>query len=230
MIKTKILSYSLRWDIPFTANYFLYLTSPEVAYVFTEDASPMMSKVHKNITKFVMQPSAYVNKNYYKVKFISQNQDLSGMTLQNSVRNLKDSEVTGININPDELSVEFYKKSNDKLVSTGKSYYADDVTLVAAIYAENIGQYECNMQKALKRFKLVSDMLATRVQMIRPTVSQSCSQTNYYSQAESLLDELGSITEVNTVSQDKFSRISEVKETLSGINYDLNRQRCPTIY
>ena len=170
IIKKNILSYSLRWDVPFTANYFLYITSPDIAYVFIggPELNELRDNLPNHLTAFPEEQSnafsagSFVNKNYYKVKFISFNQNPESFALDNSVKRLKDDQVTAIDVNPGQNSIRFYKKQRDSLRLEGTTYYVDMPTLIAAVYSENMGTYECNMDKALKRLDKITFLLNER--------------------------------------------------------------------
>lgn len=235
LIKKEILSYSIGWDIPFRTNYFLYLTSPDIAYVFVGqglDIIDLYDEMPNHLTKEKVENALeFINQNYYKVKFISYT-DLNNVDVSRSVGKLKNKDVTGIYINHDEKSLTFYKKDSNILVEVSKSYYIDDTTLFAAIYSDNLGSYECNLKKAMLRTNKISDMLIKRIDKITSSnLLPICeSEISSYNQAKTLLTQLRDETKNQVVNKNKMLTFSNIKNDLQDINSNLNRKSCPTVY
>ncbi|MBN2367755.1 hypothetical protein JXC34_01955 [Candidatus Woesearchaeota archaeon] len=235
VIKKSVLSYSLRWDVPFTANYFLYLSSPDLAHVFIGGAelNELRDELPNHLSKFPKEQSDsfksgdFKNQNYYKIRFITINKDPSSFGLHSSVKKMKDDQVSAINIKPDENSIEFYQKKKDKLEYKGTTYYTDMATMMAALYSENIDSYECNMGKALERMNRIAAMLNKRNSLLMTSLSASCSKLPYYTQAQSQLSRL---EKIDKITKDSFEELKTIEESLYNANEEINDQSCPTIY
>ena len=237
LIKKEILSYSIGWDVPFRANYFLYLTSPDIAYVFVGqgldiiDLYEEMPDHRQALTKVkVENPIEFINQNYYKVKYISYT-NLNNEDISRSVSKLKNKDVTALYINHDEKSVIYYVKNSDVLTEVSKSYYIDDATLFAAIYSDNLGSYECNLKKAVLRANKISNMLIKRIDKITVNLLPICeSELSSYNQAKTLLTQLRDETKTQITSKNKMDLLINIKNNLQDINSNLNKKSCPTIY
>lgn len=231
LIKKNILSFALGWDIPFRTNYFLYLTSPDIVYVFI-NADDLYEKMPKHLTK-VKESSVFdfKNQNYYKIKFISYD-DLDSEAVHASVKKLKDKDVSGIVINKNSKTIKFYEKNSDVLQESGQSHYLDKTTLFGAIYAENQAGYECNLKKALLRLNKVSLLLIKRIDKITSAnlLPQCRNEGDTYASAYNLLTQINQATEVQEITSNKFTELDNIKQELQGHNTHLNKKSCPTIY
>ncbi len=236
IIKKEMYSYSLGWDIPFRANYFLFLTSSEVAYVFSGgEAEKIFNDFPKNITKKKSSVSSFQNQNYYKVRYILTETPSS---VSSSVEKIKDKDVTAVRIIPSTLSdvyargiVEFYEKKGSNFIMKGTSFYIDKATLFAALYSESKEAYECNMnQKAIPRLNEITKLLKKRVEVIKSSDLRPICSLAIYTNAGSLLSETEQITKSSDSLQSKSIRLYEIKKELQAINTELNKKSCPTIY
>ncbi len=235
-IKTKILSYGLSWNVPFKVNNFLYMTSPEVSYVFVgEDYENehLYEEMPDDLTKFLISINEefnFRNENYYKIRFISNSKDPSLFTLHTSVIRANDEDVTAILIEDGEII--FYEKQGNMFVEKDRTYYLDTATLIAAVYSENSGTYECNLdEKAFKRLNRLTDVLKKRVNIIRNSNLPSLCDLQYYNQAFSLLNDLEEYTSVRgDITKEKINNIADASTELNVINERLNEKACPTIY
>ena len=104
LIKTRILSYSLGWDVPFRVNYFLYLTSPEIVYVSVGN-NVITEELPEHLDLETGNYNEFENENYYKVKFFSTTKKADDVYLNPSVNKLKDEDVSAIYINEGEKSI-----------------------------------------------------------------------------------------------------------------------------
>jgi hypothetical protein len=231
LIKKNILSFALGWDIPFRTNYFLFLTSPDIVYVFV-DANELYAEMPKHLTKQV-ESTAYDfrNQNYYKVKFISYS-SLNNEALHTSVKKLKDKDVSGIYVDKNTKTLTFYEMNDGVLEQTGQSYYIDKATLYGAVYAENQGGYECNLRKALERLNKVSSLLIKRIDKIMAAnlLPQCRNEDATYARAKDLLLDINLATESVEITNGKINELNNIKQELQSYNLNLNKKSCPTVY
>ena len=231
IIKTKILSYVLGWDMPFRVNYFIYMTSPEVAYVSVGPNS-IKQKLPEHLTLIqVDDANEFENENYYKIRFFT-TQNPESFHVDNSLKRHKD--VSAIKINEGEKSLTFYELASGEFEEVGTTYYIDDTTLIAAIYSESLESYECNMIKAIKRLNKYSVMLEDRAGKIKDSdLSTYCSAiADSYSRAESLLNnmDMEQATKNNVLKKNTVNNLVSIKNDLESLNKELNKKSCPTIY
>jgi hypothetical protein len=228
IIKRNILSYSIGWNIPFRVNYFLYLTSPEIAYV-SVGRNDIFSKMPEHLTsEQVDDVIDFENENYYKVRFFSSDVDPEDFNLHNSLDKVSDKDISAVYYNGGNLK--FYSYSEGDFELEGESYYVDDATLIAALYSENLGTYECNMQKAFIRMNKFTEILKGRVGAIRRSKLMPLCSPDYYVDGEKLLGDLIDLTASPEITQDKLAKAKEIKSQLESLNTEINKKSCPTIY
>ncbi|MFH2019902.1 MAG: hypothetical protein ABIJ34_00660 [archaeon] len=228
-IKKKILSYSLGWDMPFRVNYFLFLTSPEIAYVSIGN-NAIFGELPEHLTKEkVARADDFVNQNYYKVRFFTTNEDMLS-SVDASLRKLNDEDVSAVYVNEGLKTVKYYQKKDGSFEELGETYYLDQTSMLAAIYTENLGAYECNMKKSIRRLNKFSAILKERVKTIQSSNLMPLCISSAYQEAEGMLSELESATDTPEISRAAFSKISSIKERLTALNKELNKKSCPTVY
>jgi hypothetical protein len=237
-IKKRVLSYSLGWDIPFRANYFLYITSPDASYVFIGSGlNAVYDDLPNHMTKEKEQATnEYTNQNYYKIRYVFYNSEPG--TVSSTAAKLKDKDVTAINIIPSGDiygfgTIKFYQKEGKDFVEKGTTYYVDKTTLFAAIYSESIDDYTCNLKKAIRRLNLLSSLLKRRIAVIQNSdLLPLCSKESYNNALNSLSQLEGITNDISNgkIDMDKMQKIYSIKNSLQGLNSDLNRKSCPMVY
>ena len=227
IIKTRILSYALGWDMPFRVNYFIYMTSPRIAYVSVGDNS-IKEELPEHLTLIEeSEASNFKNENYDQIRFFT-TQDPESFALDDSIKKSKD--VSAIKITESSHSLTFYEYDSGSFSPIGTTYYVDDVTLIAAIYSQSLDSYECNMVKAIKRLNKFSTMLKERANIIKNSDLLSLCSSNAYEQAETLLGEMEQASSSNKIDSNTISTLVSTKTELETINKELNKKSCPTIY
>jgi hypothetical protein len=227
IIRTRILSYALGWDMPFRVNYFIYMTSPEVAYVSVGE-NKIMSELPEHLTlESVDDAYDFENENYYKGRLFT-TIDPESFNRHNSFNRHKD--VSAIQINEASKSLTFYEYDSGSFEEQGTTYYLDDTTLIAAIYSESLGSYECNMIKSIERLNRFSTLLKNRASIIKNSDLLSICSSSSYSTAESLLDDMEELTSQNKLDQSTVSGLISIRTELESLNKELNKKSCPTIY
>jgi hypothetical protein len=236
LLKKNVLSHTLGWNMPFRASYFLYLTSPDVAYVFENDLSSLSSNMPSKMTK--KQYSGFTNQNYYKIRYLFKG---DFPTLHNSVARLPDRDVSAIKIEPsgniyDGGKIIFYQKHGSSFVAQKTMPYTDKATLFAAIYSENAEVYECNIGKAVKRLNMIASVLKARTEKIKDSSFVTFCTTNPMCKCSSDLydDAIGRLTALETATSNfninDLGSVNDAKNALASINDNLNKMACPTIY
>jgi len=245
LIKKEILSYSLGWDIPFRAGYFLYMTTPLAAYVLVGSdfsLNKLSDDLPNHLTKFTVSSSSnFENENYDLVRFISYTSDPISYSFHGSIERMDDEKVTALLINENEKSVTYYEKNDDSFVEAGKTYYMDLPTLFATIYSENKNSYECNLisdTKAVERLQRISDVLVERVDIIRNSnLLPKCRDSAIFSkydeasvQLKQLKDTVTGMLSHEIIKMEDMQTLASIKNNLNSINGIVNRRSCPTVY
>jgi len=245
IIKKKVLSYSIGWDMPFRVNYFLYLTSPDVAYVFVNDVYNIEDDMPDHLTKRSVDSTYdFINQNYYKIRYVAFNEDPNNFQLGSSVKKLKDNDVTLVNIIPETDiygfgKIVFYGKKSSSLEEKGTTYYLDEATLFAAIYSNSYESYQCNMMKSFERLNKLSSLLKERVEVIGNSELVSycnahpdrCKCTSdIYTRASSILNNLQQSTSSFIIQDTSIKNLETIKRDLASLNDEINKKSCPTVY
>ena len=195
-----LMAWALDWNVPFRVRNFLYITSPEVRYVIVNDGSfaeklnetlPPKTIIQEKKTKVLMNKEFVElvdlvnieNKNNYKVRFVFFNYDPSGTEGLSDLSNMKDNDVTAINIKPASGidgygEIRFFEKDNDLWSLKGTTYYIGKASLMGAIFTDEIESYNCNMKRAFKDLSIISDVYINRtkemVEFYQDALDYSC--------------------------------------------------------
>lgn len=186
-----ILTWNLDFNMPYKITGFLYITSPEMRYIFVgykpEDISRMNSTLPKNMNiEFVSSMNEIKDKNNYRVRLIAKGQSggRSGIfdgAAPQSIKNMKDR-LSALLITGNKLT--FYScDSSGNFRKTGDTLQVDitgselEPSLYGAIFTDNIEMYNCMMGKALERAYFVSKVYSDRNNAINEyykTTSNQC--------------------------------------------------------
>jgi hypothetical protein len=168
-----ILTWNLDFNMPYKVTGFLYITSPEMRYIFVKydglKAARMNSTLPKNMNlEFVDSTDTIKDKNNYKVRLIAESDIFNGEACPPSIADMGD-DLTALAITGNTLK--FYNCGNDgsfKLTGTGTTALADVVgaelkpSLYGAIFTDDIDIYNCMTGKAFERAYFVSKVYEKR--------------------------------------------------------------------
>lgn len=245
----KIVVFTKDWAVPFTATNFVYLTSPEVRYIFIRDSGgygeELFASMPANITKEMNATSIgqTPSQNHYKVKFIVVNGDPSVTLFSGGLQQMPDEDVTAIAITPIEGGLEgygtvtFYQKSDARLVYRGNASYLGKGSLLGAIYADSPETYTCAMDEAFVKLSIVTAVLQNRTRTLwehhQGILTSNCE--DYYEDACCRVPMGSSILEGMNVTSRAFTptnieRHYQLSEQLETQNKLVQLYSCPVIY
>lgn len=231
-------TWSMDWNMPYHISNFLYVTSDQVRYVFVSntDYEDMIDELYSEMPdimgkkELVDNTAAIKNKNNYKVKLIFFNQN---PTVPSALSSLKADGLSAINIIPGEGmeigKIEFYKKSGNsfaKETPEGDPYYLGKPAIYGAIFSEGRDFYECNMNKALLRQKIVSELYAMKIEtlMASDKITNPACKTAYGSAVEKINNMIPLLDLENA------ENIKTLSDEISAQNTALKLKSCPMIY
>ncbi len=229
-----ILLWSQDWSVPFAVSNFLYVTSPEVRYIFVDTgafARRTYSELPDTIFKELVPPEGLGNltdKNNYKIRFIFFNAE--PIAISQGIRT-DPQDITAINIKGSTTlsgDIDFYK--GRPFTKIGSTKYLGAASLYGAIFSENPETYNCLMSKGLKKLGLVADLYLKRSEAIQNDLDQQYASCKIYHAAVQ-----SKLAEISSVSLYEFPQYPEenVKSSIAEI-ITINRQAidssCPTIY
>jgi hypothetical protein len=176
------LIWTLPWNMPFSVDNFIMITSPQVRYlivyssgreneasVIFEDIPDQINKERVHISGF----SGIADKGNYKIKlvFVAESDIQSTITLPDW---MEETDVSAVRI-ANQL-VQFYEMQGNKLVSSSPAdsfairpafpQASKDPMVYGAVFAENAGMYRCAMKKAFKRLGIISEIYGKRTEKL----------------------------------------------------------------
>lgn len=241
----EIITWALSFSAPFKVMNFLYVTSPEVRYVFVASPSNTFAqKIKDNMPEEVfteiMAPNELDSKlrdlNNYKIKFIFFKNNPEQIPI--SAKTLSDDAIKAIKV--DNGKVTFYKKVGNTFQLEGQSYFMknqaesvwlDEETLYGAIFSEDLAAYECNLRKMLKRLDFVTQIYAQRETTLK---SQLASADSYQARCSPFYSETinyfqNTIEDCITIGKG-CDALPSLIPPIERDNEDLKQKSCPLLY
>jgi len=197
VIKTRELTISsIRFEMPYTIENFLYLTTPLIRYVLVNSTDEFAFEINKSLPprtitedgrEKLLFEKEIVNlkldnlepeikdKNNDRIKFVFFNYDVEQLSALNNLANMENEDVTAVSIFPDGTcddldcfgEVRFYEKQNDnRFLFQGSSYYLGEASLLGSIFSDEIETYNCNMKESFTRFSLATEVYLNRTRKL----------------------------------------------------------------
>jgi len=214
-----LLTWALDWNAPYHVTNFLYLTTPDIKYIFignlNDEAEELFNILPDEINKKKEEDISNImdTGNNFKLVFF----DVSSPDVPPNLKSIPDKRVTAINVNFDSNEIEFYKKKGDIFKPDGEADYLGNPMILGAMFSGNHEYYECNVKKAFNKLRIVSMIYEERTRTLRELYSGTgC--ISYYS---------APIIDYSTAS------IAEIRLSINSIetsNQYLQSSSCPTIY
>ena len=230
----KLITWALDWSVPFTVTNFLYLTHPEVRYIivggstFADDIYSLLpsdqeiDKEQKTSTNI----GSVVDENNYRVKFVfvgnsydpnNYNSVLSKFSrLSNS--EVKAIWVKGSNLNSGEIY--FYEKgaTSWELESSQPTHYLKKESLIGAIFSHDLVNYNCAMDKAFERLKIIASIYQGRADEL-----DGCS--GIYGDASGHFGDIAS-----AATSENIGNIQSAESSLKDLNRQAQLKSCVLLY
>lgn len=247
--RNKLYIASEDFSMPYKTTNLVYITTPDVRYVFydSDDADNADSKEYakklffdpknpsmpSNITKEFSKCDNLKDKNNYKVRFIfvkESPEDSCGA-------NIKKGEVTAISIEPalggisGYGKIKFYERKEDGFVEKGSSYYLGTSSIIAAIFSDSKETYECGLNDALERLKVINEIYLGKAKYLQETM-QNTDCGNYYSNIEGIdkLVAMNTTLQIESLDENKVRAIYLNSVDIQNFNKLLSMKSCPLIY
>ena len=248
------------WNIPFRITNFLYLTVPQVRYIFVEDGTQQSTDL-KNILMDALPPTTIKGQSAMNWEFVESGA-LSGLNEQNNYKvrfvflypspvitniptefNSLKEDLTAIVIKNYESApiengdLDFYNYNAGSLSLSSSSKYVGTASLLGAIFSEDADTYNCIMLKAFERAEFVADVYRRRSAELNAEYSGSGACENIFSQAENLAGNLkslaGQLSSSNPLDQFPDSTtIGNLKTAIQSLKDQnrLARASCASVY
>ena len=221
-----LLAWALDWNAPYHVTNFLYLTTPNIKYIFVNSGNDYAKELYNllpnEINKQIIEPD-YIEDvkdtgNYLRFVFFN-NPKPEDITLSSSVEKLSNTKVSAININQDFNEIEFYKKTGSGFESAGNAGYLNNPMILGAMFSGNLEDYKCNLEKAFNKLNIVSNVYEKRTNSLRKLYAGTgC--ISYYDISPFLID----------YSKASIADIKLAIKSIETSNMYLQSSSCPTIY
>lgn len=232
-----LVSWSLSWNMPYHATNFLYLTSPQIRYIFV-DTNPEIRKMFADFPDLVNKDLIDIDKdqvffqNNYKVKLIYYNESISAIPPE--ITDMPTGSITAVRIMPEPGKEEygevtFYQniRGDQTLYEVDKAKFLGKPSMYGAIFSENIEMYECNMKKALIRLYLATAMY-------HPVVTNYSNNPGVSDVCQSFFNDITPISQIGIASQsldlNRAEGIIDNATLVRELNHNLKIFSCPLIY
>ena len=226
---------SFGWNMPYRITNFAYITSPDVRYVFignSDFAREMFEKIRgKARADGFTNVLAIHDENNGRIRliFFEQNpeipENIDTLDLSLSALKIDGDENKGI--------IEFFDFIGNKFELRGKSYYVKEASLFGAIFSDDIGMYNCNMEKGFNKLKIISQVYNKKVNDIIEQYS-NIEESNicrdfYQSNLLSIYDSISYLASSDFQSSNH-EDITNAANKIEEINDEANALSCVLIY
>jgi hypothetical protein len=232
IIKGKLMqALTLDFSLPFRLTNMVYLTHPNIRYIFVykDENKKLFDEVNStlpdNFKRETVTNLPTDNKNNYKVKVIFFDTTKTGDFTKLGT-DVKILEVYSAENNENSRKIIFYNSSTT--TQTNISYYFETSSLIGAIFTEDIDTYNCVMNKALKKAGIVYRIYQKRTDYLASEYSGTC-YPHYVNANETLNLLSGKANEGVTIGT-MSTLTSQSLGILTDKNQNLIYQSCPTIY
>ncbi|MBA3064130.1 hypothetical protein FP803_01700, partial [Candidatus Woesearchaeota archaeon] len=142
-----LLTWALDWNAPYHVTNFLYLTTPDIKYIFIEplndEEEELFNMLPDGINKKKEEDISNIKDtgNNFKLVFF----DVSDPNVPPNLGSVPDKRVSAISINSDSNEIEFYSKRGNEFKSTGTADYLGNPLVLGAMFSGSRDDYVCNV-------------------------------------------------------------------------------------
>jgi len=217
----KLFAWALDWNSPYHVTNFLYLTTPNIKYVFVNPtgdyATGLYDLLPDEINKMIVDDISGITNtgNYYRLIFFNDPPEVPSALIR-----VPNNDVSAINVDINFNKITFYKKNGNIFDSVGVSTYLGEPMLLGALFSQDIDDYNCNLKKAFNKLNIVTQIYKKRTEVL---AESGCS--SYYDQ--------GPFSSIIIYSEEDNININEINrniETIKKYNKILQSESCPTLY
>lgn len=216
----KLLAWALDWNSPYHVTNFLYLTTPNIKYVFVNPtgdyANGLYDLLPEEINKIRVDDISGITNtgNYFRLIFFN---DLPEVPL--ALISAPNNDVSAINIISNKI--EFYNKRGSEFIQIGLAAdYLGEPMLLGSLFSQDIDDYKCNLKKAFNKLNIVTQVYKKRTEVLAESGCAPYYDTDPFSY-------------IITHSKDDNIDINEINRKIEEIkryNKNLQSESCPTLY
>jgi len=169
-----LLIWTHEWQMPFFISNFIYMSSPNIKYIFIHSTSSNSALLKQKISSLLPEQ---LNTQFLTV---SQNPSVPGLHHTRFVfldtdpesysipQNFQNEKTSGIRISADnQLTFYSFDKQQSSLAATDSHVFYDDATLLSAIVTDSQEYYDCMLKKSFTRYSQAASSLSLRVSQLK---------------------------------------------------------------
>ncbi len=240
----RLIVWSLTWKLPYPVTNFLYVTAPQIKYVFVYDdpkfdsfydltMTDKINKEHRRLHGDLLLKDM-ADENNYKIKFVIFAEPQTITMPRFILTKEYDVDIVFIedfdpNVKIPSGTVKYfsYDKKTDTISQTGQSSYIGNPSLIGAIFSDDAENYACGMKKALGALYGVSSVYEKKVELLDKT--QVCPV--FYDEAEQQwISVLKGLSGQPDLWEEHITDFVRGAEELQQRNNLIESQSCPLLY
>lgn len=232
-----LITYALGWDMPYRSSNMLYLTQPEVRYIFLKEVEEVYDLMPDAVnTELVSETEAasLKDQNSPSVRVVVKHGN-SDLNLDLGALNSLGAEVLsviGVEVIDTKLNqvTYFEQDSEDPLKFNPAATFKviGEEALLGAVFSGSSELFGCTLNRALERYQYVTEVYLTRATELKSaTLQKAC--TDRYAEAATKLDRLYKDILIYSDSGSPGSITTYLKE-IAALNDQLKLFSCPTLY
>lgn len=231
---SQIITLTSSWNVPFLVSNFLFLTTPDVRYIFVHNSDPdIIAQLKEFRDKLPRQMSVEMISSGQSIK--DEGQYLTRIVffeVEPDIRNIKIPEkkysyvrifdIKNMNDPDNPVTGEFTFQD-----SKGNNFYGD-ANLIAVIYSDDTENFNCMIKKASARYVFTSNVYSSKVSLLLEDLKLKRTDClPYYSSGNDALKTLTSGDNCqNNICSIESTEVLELKSA----NENLRLKSCPLIY
>lgn len=228
----QLVTWSLSWDVPFRVADFLFVSSPQIRYIFIGSGGLFddLKELFPEELNPEFNPSTIEDLNNFKVRFIYVDTPPQNSDIQ-ELKKMSAEDVTALYIDSDSGTIDFYRKSHPSTPAGFKSYstisssgYFGQASLIGAIFSENPEDYICNMEKAAKRLVYTAQIYQNRSAFL---------SSYYYNEGDTdceLAHQADFDSLINAAKTNNFANLETLSNNIKDRNENAQKKSCALIY
>lgn len=238
-----LITYARGWDMPYRSSNMLYLTQPEVRYIFFEDIFDDMGDilpdaVNKDVVSLT-EAASLKNENSPTVRVVVKqgnwnpdNLDLGALkSLDSDV--LSVVEVKKLSAASETAEVTYFEKTGDKTYKPIEPAFTviGEEALLGAVFSGSSELFGCTLNRALKRYMYVTEIYYLRAEELKSASMPTICKEKYEQARTKLLALSGEYGEIAHYMQSGSpGSITTYIGEIAALNNQLKLFSCPTLY
>ena len=231
----KLFTWTLPWNVPFFVTNFLFVSGTNSHYIFIDSSNSEILTIFNTFPEKMNKEllpldtlSSYAPGGSSNIKLIFVDYDIESLSLPDSlISATSPDKINAINIISSSQVIDFYYFENDRFYLGESLPYLDDAEIYAAIFSDNIEFYKCNMQKAMNRYHIITEVIQSRSNSLYNHYSATSCQTLYADYANGLQDIYDNTYIFST---QNINLLAGAIPTLQSANQAAKEKSCPQIY